>query len=310
MRYQLYKLFNSSVRLLPAPVLHQLLNALHRHPDIADQVGYQVYPQSFYNPFPEPKEIDCVKLREKRTLPGITMEVAGSLALMKTLSGYSQELAKFNAARPNHLKYWDMTYMPGDTATLYTMLRHLKPQKYIEVGCGYSSRTSSAALKRNSDEGHGCECIYIEPFPPAHLSEVKLPGEFIQKKVQQVPVETFLRLESGDVLFLDTSHVIKSQNDVEYEFLRILPALKPGVLVHVHDIFTPYDYPEDLLVGTGPNRGGNNEQYALECLLSGGDWEVILPVYLLWKEHRSLFDPLISSEAAKPPAAFWIRKRR
>src|SRR5579864_3637525 len=127
MRYQLYKLFNSSVRLLPVPVLRQLLNTLHRHPEIADQLGYQVYPQSFYNPFPEPKEIDCARLQEKRSLPGITMNVAESVERLNGFSRYAQELSQFHAARPNHLKYWDMTYMPGDTATLYSMLRQLAP---------------------------------------------------------------------------------------------------------------------------------------------------------------------------------------
>jgi hypothetical protein len=135
-----------------------------------------------------------------------------------------------------------------------------------------------------------------------------LPGEFIRKKVQQVPVETFQQLEAGDVLFLDTSHVIKSQNDVEYEFLHILPTLKPGVIVHVHDIFTPYDYPEELLIGNGGNRGGSNEQYALECLLSGGDWEVMLPVHLLWRDYRAQFNQLARMEDEIKPAAFWFRK--
>ncbi len=72
------------------------------------------------------------------------------------------------------------------------------------------------------------------------------------------------------MLFIDTSHVIKVQNDVEFELIHLLPSLKSGVIVHVHDIFTPYDYPAEWLIGSGPNRGGNNEQYALECLLSGG----------------------------------------
>jgi hypothetical protein len=136
---------------------------------------------------------------------------------------------------------------------------------------------------------------------------MKLPGEFLRQKVEQVPLERFQRLDAGDVLFIDTSHVIKVQNDVEFEFLHILPLLKPGVVVHIHDIFTPYDYPAEWLVGNGPNRGGNNEQYALECLLSGGaDWEVVLPVFLLWKDHREALRPLVESNGR--PGAFWIRK--
>jgi hypothetical protein len=187
------------------------------------------------------------------------------------------------------------------------MLRHLKPKRYIEVGCGYSSRVSAAALKRNEAEGHVCKALFIEPYPPPYLEEMKLPGEFLKEKIENVPLGRFQELEAGDVLFIDTSHVIKVQNDVECELLHVLPSLKAGVNVHVHDIMTPYDYPEEWLVGSGPNRGGNNEQYALECLMSGGgDWEVLLPVHLLWREQRVELGKLVKSEDR--PAAFWMRK--
>ena len=136
---------------------------------------------------------------------------------------------------------------------------------------------------------------------------MKLPGEFLKQKIEQVPVERFKQLQAGDVLFIDTSHVIKTQNDVEYELLQVLPSLNAGVWVHIHDIFTPYDYPEEWLVGNGPNRGGNNEQYALECLLSGGeDWEVVMPSFLLWKDHSESFKRLVTADYR--PASFWIRK--
>jgi hypothetical protein len=308
MGYRLYKLFNSSVRLIPASVLRHLMNTLHRHPDISDRVGYQVYPHAFYNPFPEPGEVDLARLKEPRSLPGLRIDQARVLGLFQELTAYAPEISEFINGRPKDLvRYWNETYPGGDSATLYAMLRNIKPKRYIEVGCGYSSRTSSAALRRNAAEGHACQTVYIDPYPAAHLAGVQLPGEFIRQKVQQVPVARFQELEAGDVLFLDTSHVIKVQNDVEYEFLRILPTLKPGVIVHVHDIFTPYDYPQEWLLGTGPNRGGVNEQYALECLLSGGrEWEVILPVHLVWRDHRPQMDRLVDIPGR--PAAFWIRK--
>src|SRR5258708_3371445 len=176
------------------------------------------------------------------------------------------------------------------------------------VGWGYGASASRGAIKDKGVEGPPGQSTLIEPYPPPHLSDMKLPGEFIRKKVQEVPLEQFQQLEAGDVLFIDTSHVIKVQNDVEYELLHILPSLKPGVIVHIHDIFTPYDYPAEWLIGSGPNLGGNNEQYALECLLSGGgDWEVLLPLYLVWREHRQALQSFADTE--ERPAAFWIRKR-
>ena len=306
--YQVYKLTNFTMNTMPRGLLRRMLRALHIRPDIAVRAGYQVYPDVFYNPFPSAKEVDVARLKLKRPLPGIKLDLSQVQALLAEIARYSGEAGRLLADRPAALlPTWDITYPPADTAVLYAMLRHLKPMRYIEVGCGYSSRTSTPALLRNADEGVRCEALYVEPYPPAHLAEVKLPGEFLKQKIQQVPLERFKQLQAGDVLFIDTSHVIKAQNDVEYELLRVLPSLQAGVWVHIHDIFTPYDYPEDWLVGNGPNRGGNNEQYALECLLSGGeDWEVVMPSFLLWKDHGEAFKRLV--EGKYRPASFWIRK--
>ena len=310
MRRQLRKAFDALISAIPSPLLKGLLKTFHNHPDLAERAGFQVYPKVFYSPFPDPAMVDVPQLREKRMLSGVHIDTAHALALLDQLCRFANEMDQFPRENASQSIAWSHTYPSFDTATLYAMLRYLKPRRYIEVGCGWSSRASSAALMRNRDEGTRCESLYIEPYPTSHLMEIKLPGEFLKQEVQHVPLEHFQRLEPGDVLFIDTSHVIKVQNDVEHEFLRILPSLRAGVNVHVHDIFTPYDYPEEWLVGNGTNRGGNNEQYALECLLSGGsDWEVILPVYLLWREYRAELDKLLPGTTDRP-AAFWIRKAR
>jgi hypothetical protein len=308
MRLLLYRLLNYSVGLIPPKLLRYFLRALQIRPDVTDRAGFQVFPQVFYNPFPNPAEVDAVKLAARRSLPAIDLNPGPHLALLKTLAQYSRETDAFQKNRSGDVPKWDDTFPPCDSAALYAMLRHLKPGRYIEVGCGYSSRASIAALAANAADGRPCSPLFIEPYPPPYLKELKLPGEFMQKKIEQVPLERFQALEAGDVLFIDTSHVIKVQNDVEYELIHLLPSLKSGVIVHVHDIFTPYDYPAEWLIGSGPNRGGNNEQYALECLLSGGtDWEILLPVYLLWREHRPALAALTASDLR--PASFWLRKR-
>lgn len=306
-RHLAYRFFNWFVRIIPLPVLSRLLRALHHQPDYARRAGYSVYPLVFYNPFPNPADVDEAVLKLKRSLPGVEINLPAATALLQELMPLAPEAAEFLKNRQGQLRQWNDTYGPVDSSFLYAMLRHLKPRRYIEVGCGYSTRASSAALRRNKADGHPCEALFIEPYPPKHLSIPDLPGEFLPKKIQQVPLERFQQLESGDVLFIDTSHIIKVQNDVEFELLRVLPSLKPGVCIHIHDIFTPYDYPPEWLIGSGTNLGANNEQYALECLLSGGhQWEIILPLFLLWKDHRPLLNQFINSD--ERPAAFWIRK--
>ena len=305
----MYLFFRYSVGLIPPSLLRHFLNLLYRRKDVTDRVGFGVWPQVFYYPFPDPAQVDLARLKLKRSLPGIKLNTQKSLALLQELTAYAAEVDQFLKNRPGNIKHWNLTYQVCDAGTLYAMLRHLKPKRYIEVGCGYSSRCSAAALALNKKEGHHCEAAFIEPYPPPYLTEMNLPGEFLQQKIEQVPLERFQQLAAGDVLFIDTSHVIKVQNDVEYELLHVLPLLQPGVIVHIHDIFTPYDYPEEWMVGNDPNRGGSNEQYALECLLSGGgDWEITLPVHLLWREHRQLLKQLVDSDDR--PAAFWIRKAK
>lgn len=294
---------------VPVAIIRGLLKSFYNYPELAERAGFQVHPRVFYSPLPDPDEVNRATLREKRSLPGVELAAHRSLALLNQLAGFASELAEIPRQKTAGALTWyeNGTYADFDAATLYAMLRHLKPSRYIEIGCGFSSRTSTFALNRNAREGAPCACTYIEPYPPQHLAEVKLAGNLLKQKVQEVPLTCFQELQAGDVLFIDTSHVLKVQNDVEFELVHVLPSLKPGVWVHIHDIFTPYDYPEEWIVGRV--RGGNNEQYALECLLSGGDdWEVVLPVYWLWREHRAELDRLMSG-AVERPAAFWIRKR-
>ncbi len=231
----------------------------------------------FFNPFPEPAQVDLARLKLKRTLPGVKVNVQQNLALLGELSKYSTEVDQFLKSRPSDLKHWNVTYPVCDSGTLYAMLRHRSAsRRYIrEVGCGYSSRCSAAALAMNQKEGHPCQALFIEPYPPPYLTEMNLPGEFLQQKIEQVPLERFQQLAAGDVLFIDTSHVIKVQNDVEHELLHVLPLLQPGVFVHIHDIFTPCVVSGSELLWSAivPTAGAaKRSNMALECLLSGGGY--------------------------------------
>ena len=215
---------------------------------------------------------------------------------------------QFRTDRTPESLFWfdNLTFTDFDAAVLHSMLRHLKPKRYIELGCGFSSFISSRALKRNVEEGCPCEAVYADPGPLRDMSGLVVHGGMVYQPVQSLPMELFKQLDSGDVLFIDTSHVLKIQGDVEHELLRILPSLKAGVWIHLHDVFTPYDYPEDWL--RKPLPLSCNEQYALECLLSGGDcYKVELPLYMLWKERLEVLQPLLPRGKTRPHS-FWIRK--
>ena len=288
--------------------MRTFLKAFLAHPEFAERAGFHVVPTVFWSPLPNLAEIDRARFDRPRELPAIDLRLDDGLALLGELLRFAPETARFPRHREPGCLLWleNGTYADFDAATLYAMLRHLRPRRYVEIGCGFSTRASTLALARNAEEGTACSSHFIEPYPSDLFLELKLPGAFHRRKIQDVPLDLFRQLEAGDVLFIDTSHVLKVQGDVEHELLRVLPSLAPGVWVHIHDIFTPYDYPVEWF--TALPRGGNNEQYALECLLSGGSaWQVRLPVHLLWREHRARLDPLCPGTVDRP-AAFWIER--
>jgi hypothetical protein len=142
------------------------------------------------------------------------------------------------------------------------MFRHFQPRLIIEVGSGFSSLVAAEAIAKNKDSALIC----IEPFPPDFL-RAGFPGlrSLIEKKVQDMDVEFFSQLQSGDILFIDSSHTVKIGGDVNFLFLEVLPRLKPGVIVHVHDIFLPFDYRRDWVIDEFRFW---SEQYLLQAFLT------------------------------------------
>ncbi|MCX6923096.1 MAG: class I SAM-dependent methyltransferase [Verrucomicrobia bacterium] len=129
-----------------------------------------------------------------------------------------------------------------DALILYAMVRDLKPKRYLEVGCGLSTYYAWLAAQKNAAEGHPVAITCIEPYPFAALATIE-GVKVIQALAQDVSVDVFSALERGDILFIDSTHIVRIDGDVPYLFLEVLPALKPGVQVHVHDIPFPYNTP-------------------------------------------------------------------
>jgi Methyltransferase domain len=133
-----------------------------------------------------------------------------------------------------------------EAQALHGFVRHWKPKSIIEVGSGVSTFCMLAAtsLSRDSD-GRAAKITSIEPYPSAWLRLA--PVTLIEKPVQEVPLARFDALAAGDILFIDSSHAVRTGGDVNFLILEVLPRLQPGVLVHFHDIYFPFDYPRDAL---------------------------------------------------------------
>jgi hypothetical protein len=279
--------------------------------ELAEAAGFHVLPRSFDSPVLHPEEINYAALSKPRALPAIDFRVAPALELLARLKPFAAELDaipyEFSADAP----FWFtpeflLSFPDYDTAVLYSLLRQLKPKRYVELGCGYSSIVSSYALQRNQQEGTACDAVYADPEPRLPLDKTLPIGRLLLERVQNVPLDLFTQLQAGDVLFIDTSHTLKIQSDVEQELLRILPSLAPGVWIHFHDVFTPYDYPEEWV--RKPIRLYANEQYAVECLLSGGNrYQVEIPLHYLVRDHPAAAREFYPRGRTRGQS-LWIRK--
>lgn len=230
-------------------------------------------PGHFYSPIPDFAEIRANPQRYWPTtqegipasLPGIDLRPAEQLALLDQLAPYAADWP-FTAEPADNRRYGfhNKFFAAGDGLVLYCMLRMLRPSRVIEVGSGWSS-----ALMLDVVETHGgTELTFIEPFPERldrlMRADDRHRVEVIPSALRDVDVAAFGQLSGGDILFIDSSHVSRIGSDVNQLLLEIIPSLPDGVLVHVHDIFYPFEYPPNRLL----RHHAWNEAYLLRAYLN------------------------------------------
>ena len=255
-----------AISIIPRRLAEHCLFLMRANPRVADRLGYHIRKIHYYEPIPDFREITQSSLTTRRVSSAIHFQLDEQLQLLTAISAYSDELKALSIAGKDNGFPFKNEYFAGlDAAAYYALIRHLRPQKVVEIGSGYSTRIADKALGKNRSEGHHGELVCIEPYPEPRLLEARVEIELKQVRIEEVPLEYFDTLESGDILFIDSSHAVKCQGDVVREFLEILPRLKPGVWVHVHDIFFPFDYPAEWLI---EKRIAFTEQYLLEAFLA------------------------------------------
>jgi len=274
--------------------MRRMLFLAQSHPEISDRWGYHIRPIHYYEPIPDFRSITSEQLERRREFRSIDFGWDAQLQLLRDLSAFRIE---FEAADLKN------DYFNGlDAAVFYSLIRHLRPRHVIEIGSGYSTRFAHKALTRNADGGR---LTCIEPHPEERLNGLRLSVEVIQKRVEEIDVDFFSCLEANDILFIDSSHTVKFGSDVCYEFLEVLPTLRPGVWVHVHDIFFPHDYPAEWLL---KRRLALNEQYLLEAFLSfNREFQVALANHWLTLDHSSAARELWDGDAVS--SSFWFYRR-
>jgi methyltransferase family protein len=278
------------------------------------RVGVFPILRHYYEPLFHPDDLMRPPVEDRR-LPGLDLNTEEQLRLLGQLCWESEirELERTARERSGEgFSFDNPVFGPGDAEFFYQLIRQLRPSILVEVGAGHSTILARTALTRNSSEdpSYRCRHICVEPYENPWLEGAG--AEIVRVPLERVDKELFSGLGTQDILFIDSSHVIRPQGDVLTECLEILPILKPGVWVHFHDIFTPRDYPADWI--TEEVRFWN-EQYLVEAFLAlNREFELLAALNYLAHHHTERLASVCPVFGLNParyePGSFWIRRRR
>jgi predicted O-methyltransferase YrrM len=261
----------------------------------------------YYEPLFDSRNLSR-QLDEPRELPGIVWNDVEQLSILKQFN-YNDELEKIPVTKVDDLVFYmnNPAFVSGDAEYFYNLIRLKKPSRIFEIGSGYSTLLAAQAIKKNQEQTpqYTCKHICIEPYEMPWLEKTGVT--VLRERVESVDKAIFAELGENDILFIDSSHIIRPQGDVLYEYLELLPCLRAGVIVHIHDIFSPRDYLKQWIVDEVKLW---NEQYLLEAFLSGNkEWKVIGALNYL---HHNYYDnfkqtcPFLTKE--REPGSFYIQK--
>ncbi|MGJ9412769.1 class I SAM-dependent methyltransferase [Aeromicrobium sp. CF4.19] len=318
-----------AARILPSTVVERLdravfglrrarVRAVH---GALGRLGLNVVKRTdYYSTLPVLSEIEQTRERWDRPSPltGVEVDVPAMRTLLGDLADrWEKEFATVAGSyAANTARGFGPGYPAFDARTLYYLLREHRPRRYLEVGSGLSTYYASLAAARNAEDGAPLSITCIEPYPFDALQ--RLPDfELVQGFVQDVPLERFDQLEAGDVLFIDSSHALKIDSDVAYLFMEVVPRVKPGVLVHVHDVHFPYNtpYPADTwLFGERWPVYWNEAMVVQAFLAFNSAFEVLLSTPLLRHDDESALQDRFDDyrrvdEDPNPPSSLWLRRR-
>ena len=225
----------------------RLFLRLHK---VAISFGVFILPVHYYVSVPNIVELSKEKhlWSKKSLLPGLDTTLDRQVLNLRTICLPYQTEYNGNST---YLEAVRLNAGPGfgylEAQALHSIIRHYHPRTILEVGAGVSTYCVKHATELNSKENaEGCRIISIDPYPSDFVRKMS-NIELIPKKVQEIPLDIFEQLTKNDLLFIDSSHTVKTGSDVNYLVLEVLPRLRPGVIVHFHDIFLPYDYQRDAL---------------------------------------------------------------
>lgn len=281
------------------------------------KIGLNILPNHFYSPIPDLNELNINIWQNHSKMVGININQKNQLELLNLfLNNFKKEFDQIPFTRDQDQQPYQYYlnndfFGPISGEVLYCMIRQFKPKRIIEIGSGFSTFLIAQTIIKNfkMNPEYKCELISIDPFPNKILKR-GLPGlaKLITKKVQEIPVNFFTKLEENDILFIDSSHALKIGGDVQYEYLEIIPRLSKGVIIHIHDILLPAEYHKKWIL---KDKLFWNEQYLLQAFLTFNDYfEILFAGSFLHHHHSKYLKSIFKSyqKTNRFSTSFWMRK--
>lgn len=301
---------------------HRGGRALRRLADIMDTQPVNRFlqfssPGHYYSPIPDSADIEANRATyfdsSRSEIPGVDLNLATQLATIARLAPFAADYTpalEVASAAAAGARYFLVNgfYESLDAFVLYGMLRMLSPQRMIEVGSGFSSALSLDVSARFLASPP--KVTFVEPNPQRLLNllrpEDNRIATVIAQPVQKLDPVVFQQLNGNDILFIDSSHVSKIGSDVNYLFFEVFPGLQSGVVIHIHDIFWPFEYPEDWF-----SKGRCwNELYLVRALLSASKrYEILHFNSYLFRQQRAALAVYPSWATSNDGGSIWLRVR-
>jgi hypothetical protein len=297
--------------LAPEEVLERFLGSeefLRRHQDS----GLFVPPGHFYSPIVDTASVAHLfngSPPVPMSLPGIDPHPDRQLALWHRFVPHLQRIP-FPIEQTEGFRYHldNPAYGVGDGSVYFAFLMEFRPKRIVEIGSGYSSACAVDTIEHFFD--HAVEIDFIEPYPERLKTLLGQSAgrtyRIHEQEVQKADLTLFDRLEAGDILFIDSTHVLKTGSDVHFELFEVLPRLRKGVLVHVHDMFWPFEYPKGWVMDQ--NRSWN-ELYAVRAFLMYQEqFEIVFFNDFFRQACHDVVEATYPAFLRKRSGALWLRK--
>ncbi|MFS0555847.1 class I SAM-dependent methyltransferase [Brevibacillus sp. 179-C9.3 HS] len=285
-------------------------------PDSETESYFQKMPYigHFYSLYPK---IDDILKNEERIFNSqkevldIDFNEGNQLALLNKMIELYSSIPKWTdmsielGSTPLRYRYGNQSLSAGDAIGLHCMLRILKPKRMIEVGSGFTSAVTLDTNEYYLD--NQIKLTFIEPYPKLLKSILKETDKIhlIESGLQEVPLEVFDQLESGDILFIDSTHVSKIDSDVNFLFFEIMPRLKEGVYIHLHDIFYPFEYPKQWI------HDGViwNELYLLRAFLqNNSNYSIVFFQNMIEQKYKNAYMEKWPLDVPNHGGSIWLKK--